>query len=85
MNTTPELRERLMQERSWTISTELLAQLVEEVSILAADHRRKKPREVPRPDHLKRRKIRAEDVDGSASVAPAVATLMGARHPVGQR
>lgn len=33
----------------WGFDQELLAQLVEEVSILAADYRRKKPREVPRP------------------------------------
>lgn len=33
----------------WGQVEELLAQLVEEVSILASDHRRKKPREIPRP------------------------------------
>jgi hypothetical protein len=36
----------------WTLTVELLAQLIEEVSVLAADHRRKQPREVPRPDHM---------------------------------
>lgn len=32
---------------------ELMAQIVEEVSVVASGHKRKKPREVPRPDHLK--------------------------------
>ena len=40
----------------WTATEELLAQVVEEVSILAADKRREEPREVPRPykDHMGR-------------------------------
>ncbi|MFG3132882.1 hypothetical protein ACGFZU_34940 [Streptomyces tendae] len=33
----------------WTVHTELLAQLVEEVSLLASDHRREEPRTVHRP------------------------------------
>ncbi|WP_435059872.1 hypothetical protein [Streptomyces sp. bgisy060] len=33
----------------WTKQTELLAQLIEEVSILAADRRREEPTSVPRP------------------------------------
>ncbi|AWI32686.1 hypothetical protein [Streptomyces tirandamycinicus] len=33
----------------WTIQTELLAQLIEEVSLLAADRRREEPRTVTRP------------------------------------
>lgn len=36
-------------EAVWTTETELLACLVEEVSVLAADRRRKKPLEIPRP------------------------------------
>lgn len=40
-----------MRDR-WTLNTELLAQLIEEVSILAAEQRRRKPRKVPRPAHL---------------------------------
>lgn len=36
-------------EVAWSTDTELLARLVEEVSVLAADKRRKKPLEVPRP------------------------------------
>jgi hypothetical protein len=33
----------------WTITTELLAQLIEEVSLLASDRRRNEPRTVHRP------------------------------------
>jgi hypothetical protein len=33
----------------WTVHTELLAQLVEEISLLASDHRRNEPRTVARP------------------------------------
>ncbi|MFD4933426.1 hypothetical protein [Streptomyces virginiae] len=33
----------------WTPHTELLAQLIEEVSVLAADRRREKPRTIIRP------------------------------------
>lgn len=33
----------------WGMQEELMAQLVEEVSVLAADHRRKEPRVLPRP------------------------------------
>lgn len=36
----------------WGQDLELMAQLVEEVSVLAADHRRKKPRTIPRPKTL---------------------------------
>lgn len=44
----------LRQSKEWSIDTELLAQLIEEVSILAAEQRRRKPREVRRPDFLRR-------------------------------
>jgi hypothetical protein len=40
--------------RRWTTEMELLAQVIEEVSVLAADHRRKEPRLVPRPGHVQR-------------------------------
>ncbi|MEU3504730.1 hypothetical protein ABZ726_29750 [Streptomyces hundungensis] len=33
----------------WTVHSELLAQLIEEVSLLASDRRREKPRTVHRP------------------------------------
>lgn len=34
---------------NWELTHELLAQLIEEVSVLAADQRRKEPRSIPRP------------------------------------
>ena len=33
----------------WGYTEELIAQVLEEVSVIASDHRRKKPRQVPRP------------------------------------
>jgi hypothetical protein len=36
----------------WTVETELLACIVEEVSVLAADRRRRKPLEIPRPGSI---------------------------------
>ncbi|MEU5181156.1 hypothetical protein AB0G49_14000 [Streptomyces longwoodensis] len=36
----------------WTVTHELLAQLIEEVGLLAADRRRKEPLTVNRPDAL---------------------------------
>lgn len=44
----------MRESKQWTLDHELLAQIKEEVSILAAEHRRKKPVEVPRPDHARR-------------------------------
>lgn len=44
----------LREAKQWTLDHELLAQIKEEISILAAEHRRKKPVEVPRPDHVRR-------------------------------
>lgn len=55
MRCPPELRDQLRAAKEWSVSTELLAQLIEEVSILAAERRRKQPREVPRPAHLRKR------------------------------
>lgn len=51
VRTTPEQR----SQEKWTVEMELLAQVVEEVSVLASDRRRKKPVQVPRPDHLTRK------------------------------
>jgi hypothetical protein len=56
--TTPEIRQALREARQWTLDHELLAQIKEEVSILAAEHRRKKPVDVPRPDHVRRNRRR---------------------------
>ncbi|NEA53598.1 hypothetical protein G3I60_05355 [Streptomyces sp. SID13666] len=33
----------------WTVQTELLAQLIEEVSLIASERRRETPREIHRP------------------------------------
>jgi hypothetical protein len=43
----------LREAKTWTLDHELLAQIKEEISILAAEHRRKKPVEVPRPEHVR--------------------------------
>lgn len=54
IKTTPQIRESLAEARSWTVETELLAQIREDLSVLAADRRRRQVVEVPRPDHLTR-------------------------------
>ncbi|MFF4777519.1 hypothetical protein ACFY05_32150 [Microtetraspora fusca] len=72
VRTTPEIRERLRQAREWTLEHELLAQIKEEVSITASDHRRRRPVEVPRPAHLKRGQT------GETGMAHAVSVLKAA-------
>jgi hypothetical protein len=52
VRTTAEQRRKLRQMKEWTTDTELLAQLIEEVSVLAADMRRKTPVKIERPNHL---------------------------------
>lgn len=52
MRTTPEIRRQLEQSRLWTNNTELLAMLVEVMSVLASERRISKPIEVPRPKWL---------------------------------
>lgn len=44
-----EARCRRVDGTSWGVTEELLAQLIEEVSIGAAGMRRDKPRQIPRP------------------------------------
>jgi hypothetical protein len=80
----------MRRDKAWPISTELLAQLIEEVGVLAAEHRRKKPRQVPRPGqpHRRQRRRPVAAGHGASSVAPAVAAMRGAartvyRHPGG--
>ena len=58
IRTTPEIREALKLAATWTTDTELLAQIKEEISILTAERRRKKPVEVPRPEHMRKRNRR---------------------------
>ncbi|MFD3514916.1 hypothetical protein [Streptomyces sp. NPDC058657] len=44
-----ESRVQSAANAGWTTSTELLAQIVEEISILAAEKRREEPKTIPRP------------------------------------
>lgn len=73
------MREQIRLNREWPVDTELLAQLIEEVSVLAADHRRKKPLQVTRPKHLKGRRPHPDRPENEAhpanGVGPAVATI----------
>ncbi len=56
----------------WGLPEELLAQLIEEVSVLVADRRRRKPREVTRPEWMQRASKRNakgfQSEDGSVRV-----------------
>ncbi|HET9654597.1 MAG TPA: hypothetical protein VFP72_04545, partial [Kineosporiaceae bacterium] len=61
---------------TWGTTDELLAQLIEEVAVLAADHRRKKPREVPRPYA----RPSASAVTGHKAMAAAAAARGMVRH-----
>ncbi len=76
MRTTPEVRQQLRESRLWPADTELLAQLVEEVSVLAADHRRKKPRQIRRPAFVtaRPRKSYGEGIKHAIGVLRANAT-----------
>lgn len=85
MRTTRWTRAAQRREREWPAHLELLAQVVEEVSVLAADHRRRKPRQVPRPASATRRGggDRGEAVPvEQQSVAPAVAAIKAAKGKV---
>ena len=51
--TTPEIRLQAAQARAWDTSTELLAQLVDLVGVMAADKRiQGDPQRIPRPDWI---------------------------------
>ncbi|MEV7926098.1 hypothetical protein [Kitasatospora sp. NPDC088779] len=56
----------------WGLTQELLAQLVELVSVLAAEHRLRRPVELPRPAYLSAGRARERDEQG---MARAVAVL----------
>jgi hypothetical protein len=74
----------MRRAKEWTLDHELLAQLVEEVSVVAAkDYWRRKPREVPRPKHLSQ-SSRYDD-GNPRSVRPAINVLKGSRRAVYQR
>lgn len=77
IRTTPEIRQQIAESRSWTVDTELLAKILEEISILAAERRRKKPVEIPRPEHLTRRRRKPVKVGepNPAGFAHAVGVL----------
>ncbi|MFB8026027.1 MULTISPECIES: hypothetical protein [unclassified Streptomyces] len=45
----PESNCKSARLKGWTVHNELLAQLIEEVSLLAADRRRQEPRTLTRP------------------------------------
>ncbi|MGW3181650.1 hypothetical protein ACWDD9_20480 [Kitasatospora sp. NPDC001119] len=56
----------------WGLTQELLAQVVELLSVLAAEHRLRRPVELPRPAHLSTGRARERDGKG---MARAVAEL----------
>ncbi|MEU4513188.1 hypothetical protein AB0G05_27140 [Nonomuraea wenchangensis] len=60
---------------------ELLAEAVEEIGVLAADHRRKKPIKINRPKHLRRGSGRSgrgqQDGGGQSGFDRAFAMLLG--------
>ncbi|TMR93290.1 hypothetical protein [Nonomuraea basaltis] len=56
---------------------ELLAEAVEEIGVLAADHRRKKPIKINRPTHVKRSSGRPErGQQGGGGIDRAINMLM---------
>lgn len=85
--TTRQTREQQRLNEQWPVQAELLAQVIEEVSVLASDHRRKKPREVPRPEAGKHRAVAAaaEPAAPAGDVAPAVAAMKSAARTVHRR
>ncbi|MFJ6770165.1 hypothetical protein ACIQOV_04155 [Kitasatospora sp. NPDC091257] len=58
----------------WGLTQELLAQVVELLSVLAAEHRLRRPVELPRPAHLSSGRERERERDGQG-MARAVAVL----------
>lgn len=82
IKTTPEIRRELTQAKQWTIETELLAKIFEEISILAAERRRKKPVELPRPEHMrKRRRKPVRAGHQQEGIKHAVSVLMANARP----
>lgn len=71
----------------WTAELELMAQLIEVTSVIAAEHRLKKPHKVPRPKRVKARRAaaqrragdRAGDGAGPNPYRAAIAALGGAQ------
>lgn len=63
------LDERLRED--WDVQTELLAQSVELLSVLAAERKIKEPFQVPRPQHLAR-SASSRPIPGADGDQPAV-------------
>jgi hypothetical protein len=82
------VRRQLARAKEWTADTELLAKIFEEISILAAEHRRKKPVQIPRPDHLRprarRKSVRAGEPNPEG-IKHAIGVLTANAHPGGRR
>ena len=73
------------QEETWTRTHELLATLVEVMSVAASERRLKKPIEVPRPRPPKRRPVaeaqtrrEVEKAAGAVSVTDAMSSMQAA-------
>jgi hypothetical protein len=73
------VRRQLAQAAAWTNDTELLAKLVEVVSVLAAEQRIRKPIDIPRPEWLRRGNAR----DGFAHAANVMKANAGRVRRVG--
>lgn len=67
-------------EAVWTVETELLTCVLEEVSVLAADHRRKRPLEIPRPGAVQR----ARDRSGGGAQARGLRGLVAVAADAGR-
>jgi hypothetical protein len=78
-------------QESWSNTEELLAQLIEEVSVMTAGHQRKEPRKVPRPygetERARPPKPGLVESDGRVRAvgAAAIVTHAAARGQVGPR
>lgn len=80
IQTLPEERERRREGGEWGTDTELLAQVVELMSVLASDHRTRKPVEVPRPAWVrapKRMRTRGGNGGPDPAFASAIDGLLG--------
>ncbi len=77
------LSKRDANAASWSTTEELLAQLIEEVSVMTAQHVRKEPRKVPRPAALtitpRAKPGLTEDAEGRVRAVGPAAILQRAR------
>lgn len=70
--------------QQWDTQTELLAQVVEVVSVLASDHRFREPRKVPRPPWLEEARRQAS-VSSPAEIIDFMARSRGRARVRGNR